>query len=158
MLLLTLLTACPVVDEEPAVEIGTGELDFESLVEGQELAIIEGPQGGFHLLSAIRTKGVEGGDPQRLDNPNNPTITLDVVHDGDSVIIISPFTQGLDEAPQSEAPFTHQMTHRFAILGIDEDDELVGETVVLSVRVDDVNGVTVQDEVTLDLFPHPDNH
>lgn len=40
---------------EPAVlEVGTGEDDFEPLTAGQELVMVHGPQGGWHLTGAVR--------------------------------------------------------------------------------------------------------
>ena len=43
----------------PAVEIGTGEIEFQPLDDGDMLDIIQGPQGGFHLLGSLRVKGIE---------------------------------------------------------------------------------------------------
>lgn len=153
---LVVFSSC-VGDSEPAVEIGTGEIEFVAVEEGATVEIIQGPQGGFHLLGSIRTKGIEGGDRSNLEDPNNPTIEFDVVHDDISVIMIGPFTQGLDNAPVRELPFTHQMTGRFAILDILADDELDGETVEFSVSVIDAQGLEVTDSVHLDLIPHPNN-
>jgi len=150
------LPAC-VADTEPAVELGTGEIEFLPLEDGETLEIIQGPQGGFHLLGSIRTKGIEGGDRSNLESPDNPTIRFDVHHEEASLIMIGPITQGLDGAPIRELPFTHQMTGRFAILDIGSDDVLDGETVDFSVSVLDTHGVEVTDSVTLDLVPHPNN-
>lgn len=36
-----------------AFELGTGEEDFEALTEGQTLAMVHGPQGGWHLTMAV---------------------------------------------------------------------------------------------------------
>ena len=140
------------------VELGTGEIAFEPISEGQDLELIRGPQGGYHFLVSIRTKNLVGGDRGDLGNPTNPTITLDVVHDGESLIIIGPITQGLDAAPVSERPFTHQMTGRFAIVDVADDEQLEGEIVTLSVVVEDSEGVIVEDSVDVRSVAHPDNH
>ncbi|MEE2828690.1 MAG: hypothetical protein VX498_05855, partial [Myxococcota bacterium] len=141
----------------PAVELGTGEIEFVAIEDDDTLEIFQGPQGGFHLLASIRTKGIEPGDRGNLEDSNNPTITLDVVHEDESFILIGPITQGLDPAPIGELPFTHQMTGRFAILDIEDDDVLSEESVTFSVRVQDSDGVEVEDSVDVHLAPHPNN-
>jgi hypothetical protein len=49
-------SACPTHDA-PTFELGTGERAFEPLVDGQRLAVAQGPQGGCHLWLAVRTDG-----------------------------------------------------------------------------------------------------
>ena len=141
----------------PEVEIGTGEIEFQPLDDGDMLDIIQGPQGGFHLLGSLRVKGIEAGDRSDLESPDNPTVIFAVDHEGVELITIGSITQGLNAAPLSQLPFTHQMTGRFAILDIAADDELDGETVQFSVSVADSNGVEVFDSVTLNLIPNPNN-
>ena len=41
----------------PVVEVGTGELVFSPLEDGDELRMVHGPQGGWHLLGAVRLTG-----------------------------------------------------------------------------------------------------
>jgi len=155
--LLLLLAACD-PNLPPALEIGTGEIEFLSLEGGDTLQIIQGPQGGFHLLASLRVHGIAAGDRGDLTEPTNPTITFDVRGEaGDSWIAIGPLTQGLDTAPLSQRPFTHQLTGRFAILDIAADDELAGQTVDLSVQIDAQDDITLEDSVRIDLVPHPDN-
>jgi hypothetical protein len=155
--LLLLLTACG-TGLDPSVEIGTGEIEFVSVDDGDTLQIIQGPQGGFHLLASLRVHGIAPGDRGDLTEPTNPTITFDVRDSGgSSVIAIGAITQGLDSAPLRELPFTHQMTGRFAILDIAADDELDGETVSLSVHIEAEGDIELSDTVTVDLVPHPNN-
>ena len=40
---------------EPAVELGTGEWEWEDL--GEVINVIRGPQGGYHLLGSLRARG-----------------------------------------------------------------------------------------------------
>lgn len=49
-------TTCP-THAAPSFELGTGELAFEPLVDGQRLAVAQGIQGGCHLWLAVRTDG-----------------------------------------------------------------------------------------------------
>ena len=151
-----LLHGC-ILDEAPGVEIGTGEIAFEPLLPGQDLEVIRGPQGGYHFLVSLRTKNIVPGDRGNLGDPTNPTIILDVLHGNESIILIGPITQGLDLAPASELPFTHQMTGRFAIIDIQWDDELDGETITLKAEVSDTDGTVVEDSIAVGVVPHPDN-
>ena len=150
-----LLAGCPSPDE-PAALIGSGEIEWESLDDG-EAQVIQGPQGGFHLLASVRVTGIETGDPGDLLNANNPTAQFDVVLGGDSMLLTGDFTQGLERTPAGTDGWTHEVVGRFAILDIEDDDELHGETVTFSVSVEDVNGVTVTDSIELDLERHPLN-
>jgi hypothetical protein len=44
-------------------ELGTGEWRFEALGDEQEVPLIAGSQGGFHVWTSIRTTGL---DPERV--------------------------------------------------------------------------------------------
>ena len=153
----TLLGCPPGGPVEPSILLGSGEVEFELVEDGQVLQVIQGPQNGFHVLGSLLVQGLQTGDPNDLSNPFNPTTSFDVFHEGDSVILIEPFTQGLDEAPAVDAPWSHQLVGRFVALDIAADDVLDGEVVTISARVDDVNGLSAVDEVTVELEPHPFN-
>ena len=43
----------------PDIEIGTGELSFESLSEGAPVVMVHGPQGGWHLLGSLRFENLK---------------------------------------------------------------------------------------------------
>ncbi|MBE2250538.1 MAG: hypothetical protein IAE78_13465 [Myxococcus sp.] len=40
----------------PLLELGTGTQTFAPLVAGQTVPVIAGPQGGFHIWAAVRTR------------------------------------------------------------------------------------------------------
>ena len=151
-----LLVGCP-ADAEPDAILGAGEFEWEALEDGQEHEIIQGPQGGFHLLASVRVAGIEAGDPDDLQSPDNPTVQFDVLVGGDSWLDTGDFTQGLEPTPIGTETWTHQVVGRFAILDIEDDDELHGETAELTVEVQDVNGIVVTDSIELDLVRHPLN-
>ncbi len=156
LLCAVLLAGCPAGDEEPGLVLGTGEVEFEAITDGDVLQVIRGPQGGYHMLGSLLVKGIEAGNPDDLASDRNPTMSFDVEHDGDSIILLDAFTQGLDEAPSREAPYTHQLVGRFVVLDR-TDSQLDGETVTFSARIDDVNGLSVEDTVEVELEPHPFN-
>ena len=49
----------------PRIEVGTGTASFVALNDGDEVAIVKGPQGGYHIWGAIRSDGVL--DPKGLE-------------------------------------------------------------------------------------------
>lgn len=46
------------------VEVGTGFIEFEELADGQEVDLAYGPQGGFHIWTAVRVRDVTVGEAQ----------------------------------------------------------------------------------------------
>ena len=51
---------------EPAVLLGTGEWEWQDLYE--EINVILGPQGGYHILGSVRVRGLVPGDPENLED------------------------------------------------------------------------------------------
>lgn len=43
----------------PDIEIGTGEMSFETLSEGDPVTMVHGPQGGWHLLGSLRFENLK---------------------------------------------------------------------------------------------------
>ena len=51
--------APPIAEEEAAaLEVGTGSWRFEALADGQEVELIRGAQGGWHVWVSFRVRGV----------------------------------------------------------------------------------------------------
>lgn len=142
----------------PIIEMGTGEWDWEPMEEGQEIDVIQGPQGGFHLLGSVRVAGLTAGSADDLSDPTNPTTRFWVVHEGVDLAPSSRFIQGLDASPEDASPYTHQMVGRFIIMDIEGDDELDGVGIAFGVSVEDVEGVRVEAEMRLTAVPHPLNN
>lgn len=59
------LAACsaPEISGPTSIEVGTGQFDYEPVTEGQELPIVEGPQGGYHVWLGLRARNL---DPRNL--------------------------------------------------------------------------------------------
>lgn len=49
-----------------SVELGTGEDAFVALEDGDEVEVINGPQGGQHMLASVRTSGMTSVATVRL--------------------------------------------------------------------------------------------
>lgn len=145
------------VPVEPGARIGTGELEFEPLEEGDRIDIIHGPQGGYHFLASVRVKGIEAGNPHELSSPSNPTVRFQVYWDDREWVPEATYTQGLDPVDPPVDGFTDEMVGRLAILDITSDAVLDGADVVFEVTVEDVNGLVVTDALTLKAKPHPAN-
>ena len=127
---------------------------WEDLSEGDRIPIIQGPQGGFHLLGSVRVKGLEDGDHTDLEDSKNPTTVFEVWYDGVNYTPDSSFTQGIRPAPKEADPWTNEMVGRFAILDIEADDELDEVDLEFVVTVTDVNGIEVSDRRTLRAYAY----
>ena len=145
----------PVIEGPPRVELGTGEADFESLADGDDIEVVLGPQGGFHLVGSARVGGIHPGDSGDLGDPDNPTTTFRVfVGSTRFDAMASSYTQGLAPAGNAE----YEMIGRFVILDILDDTELDGMTVRFDVDVVAADGTAMaSDSRTLMAVPHPNN-
>jgi hypothetical protein len=161
LLLAGLLIGCPSTDgsnsDDPALDVGTGEIEFEPLSDGDTMTMHIGSQGGYHLEVSARARGIVAGDARNLLDETNPTIEFGIDHNGTSMVLTDPFTQGIDDAPEDAAPWTHELLGREARIDIEfgEDDAWDGETVTLSMTVTDTEGTSIQDSVDVVLEPSP---
>ena len=142
---------------EPSFELGTGELEFEALADGDEILVIHGPQGGYHLLGSLRAVGIEAGNHDDLGDPQNPTMQLEVEHDGRQLVVNGTFTQGMVPTSPPDPTWSHQSLGRLAILDIADDSELDGEEVLFSAQITPTSGPIFMDSHTLTVVPHPLN-
>ena len=148
-------TALGCAPPDPAIQLGTGELAFEPRSPGDEIEVIRGPQGGYHLLGSMQVRDVEPGNRDRLDDPSNPLTTF-TVWDGEvSLAPYSAYRQGLAES--DDATWTHEMIGRLVILDIADDDDIVGKTLRFEVALEEASGLTLTDSLELLIVPHPLN-
>lgn len=141
----------------PAFELGTGELEFEPLSDGDEILVIHGPQGGYHLLASLRAVGIEAGSHLDLSDSSNPSFEIEVTHAGVPLVVNGLFTQGMVPSDGSDPDWSHETLGRLAILDIEDDSELVGEEIVFSAWIRPVTGPGYSDQLTLVVQPHPLN-
>ena len=148
--------ACGDTDSGPPIAtLGTGDTAFEPLSDGDTIFVIQGPQGGFHVLGSVRVSGIDPGDPDDLQDPSNPTTTFRVFMGADRVDLdASSYTQGLDPVADSSQ---HEMIGRLVILDIQSDDELDGASLRVQVEVTPAAGLGAIDERMLIAAPHPAN-
>lgn len=160
LVVLLALPACgggdDVADAGPAVaELGTGIDGFEPITNGQDLFVVQGPQGGYHFFGSVTATGVEPGNPDDLSDPRNPNTVFRVFR-GDARVDLdaSDFTQGLRPVAGTGGV---GMVGRLVILDITDDAQLDGVEVRIEVEIRDVNGATARDQRTVIAVPHPNN-
>jgi hypothetical protein len=137
--------------------LGSGEIVFEPLVDGGEIAVVHGPQGGYHLVGSVRSRGIEAGDRDSLSAPTNPTVTFSAVVEGVDLTLTGSYRQGLDSVVDDPDGWIHEMVGRLCILNITDDDEVAGDTVAFSVEVEEASGAVFRDELQLSIFKDPRN-
>ena len=75
LLLALLLPGC--ADLGPAwVEVGDGQEQHTGLLDGDEVPIVLGPQGGYMIALSLGAGGVVSGDPADPTDPRNPRVTF----------------------------------------------------------------------------------
>lgn len=90
------LTACAAETEEVplALELGGGSWRFEALAEGQDVDMILGAQGGWHVWLAVRVSGMSSPEA-RLTVRTQPTDQKREPHVHDSEItLVGPDSEG----------------------------------------------------------------
>jgi len=156
LVLLASLLACTSPEPPPAgVELGTGDLDFEPLLDGQDVYVVQGPQGGYHILGSARLAGVDAGDPDDLASSHNPHTVFQVVARGAQLAPAASYVQGYDPVP--DAYMLYEMVGRLVILDISSDAELDQVPITLSVSVSTADGYELSDQLDLVAVPHPSN-
>lgn len=119
--------------DEAYVTIGTGFPSYIPVSDGDTLPIIEGIQGGFHLWGGFEVSGLE---------PSGLIIEFDLVWNGDRIGGAS----YSDELWGDADPYEYGGV---AVIFSDNDlpMQVDGETVTVSVRLEDTAGVVVTDSV-----------
>ncbi|MES2641118.1 MAG: hypothetical protein V4850_16640 [Myxococcota bacterium] len=140
--------ACEAAAEiEPTLAIGTGEQDFEPVVDGDRVPLVRGSQGGLMVLGALEVTGiVQGG--ALFGDEDNPLVDFEILDRAGARI------GGYTGASRH---FVHGFDDVFTIVGetvvLDAwgMDELVSPEVSLAARIDDACGreLTAERGVTL---------
>jgi hypothetical protein len=144
-----LLAACgsDAPDGPAEATVGTGSDAFVPLADGDDVMIVQGPQGGFHVFASVRVRGLEPGNPEDLGDPDNPT-TVFQAFEGDARVDLdaSTYTQGLDATGEDGL---YEMVGRLLILDIQAAAELDGATLRLTVSITDAAGRSAADQRTV---------
>lgn len=121
----------------PSCELGTGELTFEPLVDGQDLMQVRGPQGLWHAYGSVRCQGiVPGHDINPLD-PTNPIITWKLDDCGKLIA-------GYEELPRPmNRDGVAALTGELLVFRTRTYRETLGRTLQLIFHLEDDNGVVI---------------
>ena len=137
----------------PSLQIGTGSSMFEPLQDGDNIFIVQGPQGGYHFFGSLRARNINPGNAEDLSDPANPTTTFEAYVNGARVdAMASTYRQGLEIRGG-----VAEMIGRTVILDILDDSELDGAMVRFVVSIEDADGVMLSDERDLVAVADPAN-
>lgn len=140
-MIVLLLLAC--VGGDATLEVGTGADAFEPLTDGDDLVLVMGPQGGYHVWGSLRATGVVPGDPLNLADPKNPLIGLSLWVNGEMV----GGYQGLPRGLREDGDAWVRVGETVVLTGLSVDDAL-GQTATLRAQLEDATGARLMDEVT----------
>ncbi len=146
--LATLIVGCtgPDLESDPAVELGTGEVAFESLQDGDALPLVSGLQGGRHIWGAVRVVGIDWREVSLV-------FTLE---DEDGVQLTDTTTMFTElQACELDSPGCAQGMGELvgATILVTEEDAgaVVGGDVVLRVEAADAAGRTASTQRSVDV-------
>jgi len=137
---------------EPGGEaaLGTGYDGFEPL--GEEIGIIAGPQGGFHVNLNARVRGLDFGNPEDLLDPRNPSTSF-AIHRLDERldIMVCPVRLAYEASDGEFGELQRGVSVVFELAGGQAIDELFDQVVRLEVEVVDADGRHSSDDRTVTL-------
>lgn len=118
------------------LEVGTGTEHFEALTPGQEVSIIEGPQGGYHVWGALQAGGV---------NPKGVTMHFQLMQGG-AVLGEASYLDDLFRA-EPGAPWSYT---RVAVVLLDGTPDAVAPgAAILRVDLTQAGGASLTDEIEI---------
>lgn len=136
-----------------AIELGTGTVEFEPLIPGQDLALIAGPQGGHHFILHARARGIIPGDSSRPGLPENPATVFEVWQDERRVDpMFPPYRLGYVQADEG---WLAMPSGRIVTVIEGDAAGLFGTRVRLVVTVTDVADHTTSDETFIQVIEDP---
>ncbi len=72
-------TCAALASVQGSAELGTGSATFRALVEGDDLEVTQGPQGGMHVWVSARFSGIMAGNPASPVDGTSPLLQIDVL-------------------------------------------------------------------------------
>jgi len=141
----------------PALELGTGNLAYQAVNNGELLGAHYGPQGGYHVYGSLLASSIYPGSEEEidryfndsgLDNPGldrlNPFASYSVVDMAGNVVAERKLQEPLLPGDTDASRFGDLV---FFKQGTSQTD-IEGTVVNFSVTIKDVCGRTLSDEVT----------
>ncbi len=136
---LVLLCGCigPDLTSDPAIDLGTGEVEFEVLADGDSVPLVSGLQGGRHVWGSVRVVGIDWREIDMLFS----------IEDGAGELLTDTtrVVQELQQCDTSAAGCADGMGEMVGItILVDNEDagSIANQSVVLRVEASDVAGRT----------------
>ena len=133
-----------------SVIVGTGQTEFEPLVDGDGLEFVFGPQGGYHVFVSIQAIDVVPGTGS-LENPDDPVVTVGVdTESGEALSSFDGLRRGFVDNEEGMA-----LIGQLVVLDHPDPPSFDGVSATLSVEVVDRCGQVATDQrsVVLTLAP-----
>lgn len=134
----TVPDACP---GDPAIEIGSGDREFVTIADNDQLPLIHGPQGGNHILGALRVWNM------------NPIVLIHyTITRIDNGYLFSDNTYRLEMVPEAECQYYYINIYGyigFAGEGTGSQDivlDVMWHNALMQMEVEDLEGNVLVDE------------
>lgn len=97
-----MLAACggAELDQDGAIEVGTGQLTFEALNHGEGLDVSLGPQGGHHVVVSFRVRDIDPGSAERTEEM--PLVDYRLAVAGTEIDLAAPRRRPLEPSEESD--------------------------------------------------------
>ena len=120
----------------PSIEIGTGTDSFIPILDGEDIELIAGPQGGWHIEAAIRFQSVD---------PNSLKLTYEI-HEPDQTLILNfAAIRLLDSGLVKREGEFYVRAGDIVILRIQTPAEIVGKEVEFDLTAEPQSGTVLKD-------------
>ena len=131
------------------VEVGTGQEAYEPVEDGDAVTIQHGPQGGWHIWTAIDVRGT-GPNVSVLPGVDWPAGGTSLTYGVQATFVALVYDDATCEGTHS-GEFGYIDTDSGPVKGLDLICSLAGETLVLSAEVEDLDhpGSTLTDSVEI---------
>lgn len=128
---------------DASVALGTGQTTFESIDDGDSVVVINGPQGGQHILASVRTW-----------NMTSVAMVHLTVRRAQDDSVVSDQLYRLQFFPQEDAGegdcawlYPGMYGYLGFVTGPDDDADFLWREALMSIEVTDNNGRSASDEV-----------
>jgi hypothetical protein len=129
-----------------AIVIGTGVDSFTPFVDGQMAQVIHGPQGGYHVITAVLAHGIWPGTADAPTAPDDPTTTLRAFRASGAEFEITGELLNVFHSPYQAMGDGAWLGDRFLRFMIQSPTEIAGERLLLRAEVVDRDGKMASDE------------
>lgn len=128
----------PCLVDPPTAEVGTGDSSFVPLQDGDSVVIVNGPQGGQHILGSLRTRHTTDVVAVHY------TITLQ--SDGTS---LSDVTYRLQMLPDGDCGWVYPWLYGYLgfVVGTPDTPGIEDQPVIMRMDIEDQDGRQASDQV-----------